>query len=324
MTNIFFGKDFISVDQIKNKKDLEYLFNLADSMKKRVEDKIQGRELENETIVILFYQPSSRTFSSFYSAARWLGCQRVIGIQEMQKYSSVTKGESLPDTIRTFEATTAADLFIIRHPDNNSSTLAAQHALAPVINAGSGTLEHPTQAVLDLYTIREELGRISQLIVTMVGDLKFGRTVKSLARLLAVVSKDVQINLVSPETLKIPKDLTKDLQKRGVKIYETENLEDVLPETDVLYSTRIQKEWFAHNSQLDLYQKLKGSYVITDRIVKIGKREMIIMHPFPRVDEIDSNVDLLKNAAYFRQMRNGLYIRMALLTAVLGKDFISA
>lgn len=317
--NIFLRQDFISVDQIRSRNELDFLFGLADEMKTRVERGIQGCELKDQTIVILFYQPSSRTFSSFYAAARWLGCERLMGIQEMQTFSSAVKGESLPDTIKTFEATTAADLIVLRHPDDNSSMIAAQHAQVPVINAGSGILEHPTQAILDFYTIREEVGRVDNLTVTMVGDLLYGRTVKSLAKLLAIVDKGVRINLVSPKVLSMPDELTISLQRSGIQIYETENLEEVLGKTDVLYVTRVQKEWFEKNNQMDLYNKIKDRYIVTERIVKMGKPGMVVMHPLPRVNEIEVGVDALPQAAYFRQMRNGLYTRMALLAAVLGK-----
>lgn len=317
--NPFLGKDFISVDQIRSRKDIEFLFRVTDKMKDRVEQRIQGSELKDQTVVILFYQPSTRTFTSFYSAARWLGCERVMGIQGMLEYSSAVKGESLPDTIRSIEATTAADIIILRHPEDNSSELAARYATKPVVNAGSGTLEHPTQATLDLYTIREETGRVDDLTVTMVGDLLYGRTVKSLAKLLAIVDRDVRINLVSPQILGMPYELTTLLQRSGVKIYETENLEEVLDNTDVLYVTRVQKEWFEKTGKMGLYDEIKNRYIVTERIVKMGKPGMVVMHPLPRVNEIDPGVDTLPQAAYFRQMRNGLYTRMALLAAIAGK-----
>jgi aspartate carbamoyltransferase len=315
-SNPFFKKDFISVEQITSLREIEYLFQIADLMKETVEKKKKNSLLEDKTLVILFYQPSTRTFTSFQAAAQWLGCQRIIAIAGMESYSSAVKGESLPDTIRTVEQTTNCDLIILRHPDDNSSEIAAKYANVPVINAGSGKKEHPTQALLDLYTIRQKFGHFENLNIAMLGDLKNGRTVKSLSLLLGVVSPKTSIVFVSPPELKIPKEFLEKLKEKGIKIKETENLEEVLPEIDVLYVTRIQKEWFENEEE---YQKVKGSYVITPEIMKKAKRKMIVMHPLPRVDEIDFRFDSDPRAFYFYQVRNGLYIRMALIAAILGK-----
>jgi aspartate carbamoyltransferase len=228
------------------------------------------------------------------------------------RYSSVAKGESLPDTVRTLEC--YADVIVLRHPETGSAAIAAQHLRKPLINAGDGAGEHPTQALLDLFTIREELGRIDGLTVTMLGDLKYGRTVHSLARLLALY--DVRLNYVAPEILRMPAEVVAELRARSLPQAEDASLDAVLPETDVLYVTRVQKERFEN---LDEYEQVKGAYVITPRTLERAKRNMIVMHPLPRVTEIGMEVDADPRAAYFRQMEYGLYVRMALLAMVLGK-----
>lgn len=314
--NPFARKDFVSVEQIINRREIDWLFKIANRMRVGVESNQALDLLRRSTVAILFYQPSTRTFTSFEAAAHWLGCPRIIAVPGMEAYSSAVKGESLPDTIRTIEQTTAADLIILRHPDDNSAELAAQYANVPVINAGSGRKEHPTQAVLDLYTIRQELGTLDGLNVVMLGDLKNGRTIKSLAKLLAVVAPSTKIIFVSPPELKAPEEFIRDLKNKGAQIQETENLEEVLPLADVLYVTRIQKEWFTNEEE---YLRAKGSYVITPELIRMAKNKMIVMHPLPRVDEIDPRFDDDPRAAYFRQMRNGLYTRMALLAAILGR-----
>ena len=227
-------------------------------------------------------------------------------------YSSVAKGESLPDTVRTLQ--TYADVIVLRHPEVGSAKLAAQYTTKPIINAGDGVGEHPTQALLDLFTIQEELGRVDGLTVTMLGDLKYGRTVHSLSRLLSLF--DVRINYVSPEILNMPPELLAELNREGMEQRVHTTLSPVLPETDVLYVTRVQKERF---DDLDQYEAVKNAYVITPETLEDAKAEMIIMHPFPRVGEISMEVDDDPRAAYFRQMESGLYVRMALLAMVLGK-----
>jgi len=319
LKNPFLGQDFISAEQITSRQQIDYLFRAADEMCKAVEQRRQLDLLSGSTVAILFYQPSTRTFTSFQAAAQWLGCQRIVAIPGMEAYSSAVKGESLPDTIRTIEQTTAADMIILRHPDDNSSEIAAQYATVPVINAGSGKKEHPTQAILDLYTIRQELRTLDGLQVVMLGDLKNGRTIKSLSLLLAVVAPSTEITFVSPPKLAAPPDFIEKLKAKGANVREASNLEEVLGQADVLYVTRIQKEWFKSEEE---YQKVKGSYIITPKLMRGAKRKMIVMHPLPRVDEIDSRFDSDPRAAYFRQMRAGLYTRMALMAAILGKDRI--
>lgn len=306
----FYGKDILSVKQF-TRADLEYIFGVAHEMREMVQrvgtfDLLKGKILAN-----LFYEPSTRTSSSFTSAMERLGGS-VIPINEV-RYSSVSKGESLPDTVRTLEC--YADVIVLRHPEVGASALAAQYASKPIINAGDGVGEHPTQALLDLFTIVEELGEVDGLTVTMLGDLKYGRTVHSLARLLSLYT--VKINYVSPAILRMPPEIIAEIAEKGVPQKEYETLDPVLPETDVLYVTRVQKERFEDLSE---YDKVKDAYVITAETMKAAKERMIVMHPLPRVGEISMEVDQDPRAAYFRQMEYGLYVRMALLAMVLGKS----
>jgi len=305
----FYGKDVLSVKQF-SRDDLAYIFGVAHEMREMVArvgtfDLLKGKILAN-----LFYEPSTRTSSSFTSAMERLGGS-VIPINEV-RYSSVSKGESLPDTVRTLECYT--DVIVLRHPEVGASALAAQYARKPVINAGDGVGEHPTQALLDLFTIVEELGQVDGLTVTMLGDLKYGRTVHSLARLLSLYN--VRLNYVSPGILRMPPEILAELDEKGVPQSEHEILEPVLPDTDVLYVTRVQRERF---DDPDEYESVKSAYVIDlDTLVR-AKERMIVMHPLPRVSEISMDVDDDPRAAYFRQMEYGLYVRMALLAMVLGK-----
>lgn len=310
-TAAWFGKDIISVKQF-SRADLEYIFGVAHEMRGMVQrvgtfDLLKGKILAN-----LFYEPSTRTSSSFTAAMERLGGS-VIPINEV-KYSSVSKGESLADTVRTLEC--YADVIVLRHPETGSAAIAAQYAKKPVINAGDGVGEHPTQALLDTFTIFEELGvgRIDGLTITMLGDLKYGRTVHSLARLLSLY--DVKINYVAPEILRMPAEVMEEVAAKGIPQAEFATLEEVLPQTDVLYVTRVQKERFANPEE---YESVKNAYVITPDVMQAAKQEMIVMHPLPRVTEISMDFDDDPRAAYFRQMEYGLYVRMALLAMVLGK-----
>ncbi len=307
----WYGKDIISVKQF-TRNDLEYVFGVAHEMRGMVErvgtfDLLKGKILAN-----LFYEPSTRTSSSFTAAMERLGGS-VIPINEV-RYSSVSKGESLPDTVRTLEC--YADVIVLRHPETGSAAIAAKAASKPVINAGDGVGEHPTQALLDTFTIFEELGvgQVDGMTVTMLGDLKYGRTVHSLARLLSLFK--VKINYVSPEILRLPREVMDEVAEKGIPQAEFRSLEEVLPETDVLYVTRVQKERFEDPAD---YEKVKGAYVIDPEIMKAAKQDMIVMHPLPRVGEISVDFDDDPRAAYFRQMEYGLYVRMALLAMVLGK-----
>jgi len=305
----WYGKDIVSVKQF-GREDLEYIFAVSHEMHDMVDhigtfDLLKGKILAN-----LFYEPSTRTSSSFTAAMERLGGS-VIPINEV-KYSSVSKGESLADTVRTLEC--YADVIVLRHPEVGSAAIAAKAAHKPVINAGDGIGEHPTQALLDAFSIREEIGHIDGLNVTLLGDLKHGRTVHSLARLLSLYK--VKINYVSPDILRMPAELIDELNLKGVEQAEFSTLETCLPQTDVLYVTRVQKERFADEAT---YESVKGAYVIDSKIMKSAKERMIVMHPLPRVGEISPDFDEDPRAAYFRQMEYGLYVRMALLAMVLGK-----
>jgi aspartate carbamoyltransferase catalytic subunit len=305
----FHGHDILSVDQF-NRESLDYIFEVAHEMRVLVErfgsaDLLQGKILAN-----LFYEPSTRTSSSFMAAMLRLGGQ-VIPINNVQ-YSSVSKGESLPDTIRTLES--YSDVIVIRHPEVGSAATAAYYAEKPVINAGDGVGEHPTQALLDMFTIVEELGGVDGLKIAMVGDLKYGRTVHSLTKLL--LDYKVEFTFVSPENLRMPNEILNEVKRRDHTYTETEAIQDVIAGSDVLYVTRVQKERF---TDLAEYDRVKDFYVVDEELMQQAKEEMIIMHPLPRVGEISYAIDDDPRAAYFRQMRNGMYIRMALLAAVLGK-----
>jgi len=305
----FYGMDILSVKQF-DRESLGYIFEVAHEMEEMVRRVGTFDLLKGKILASVFYEPSTRTSSSFTAAMERLGGS-VIPINEV-RYSSVSKGESLPDTIRTLEC--YADVIVLRHSEVGSAALAAQYSSKPIINAGDGVGEHPTQALLDLFTILEELKRVDGLTVTLLGDLKNGRTVHSLARLLSLFK--VKINYVSPEILRMPAEVMAEVAEKNIPQREVRSLEEVLPETDVLYVTRVQKERFENP---DDYEAVRGSYVIEPILMKRAKDDMIVMHPLPRVGEIDMSFDADPRAAYFRQMEYGLYVRMALLALVLGK-----
>ncbi|NOZ07022.1 MAG: aspartate carbamoyltransferase [Chloroflexi bacterium] len=307
--NEFAGQDILSVDQFDREK-LTYIFSLAAQMRELVERQGGTDLLKGRVLACLFYEPSTRTSSSFIAAMNRLG-GTVIPITQGVQFSSVSKGETLPDTVRTLEQ--YADAIVLRHPKTGAAQIAADYATRPILNAGDGTGEHPTQALLDLFTIQEELGRVDGLHIAMAGDLKYGRTVHSLTRLL--LEYDVSLSYVSPEILRLPLDLMNRVREQGVDVRETYNVADVIDSADVLYVTRVQKERFSDLSQ---YEEIKDFYEITPELMAQAKDEMIIMHPLPRVGEIHYGVDDDPRAAYFRQVRNGMFIRMALLAAVLG------
>jgi aspartate carbamoyltransferase catalytic subunit len=310
LDNGFYGQDIISVSQF-TRENLEHIFGVAEEMRAIVKRVGSSDLLKGTVLACLFYEPSTRTSSSFIAAMSRLG-GTVIPITQGVQFSSVSKGESLPDTIRTLES--YADVIVIRHPEMGSAQVAADYARKPVINGGDGVGEHPTQALLDLFTISEELGRVDGLNIGMVGDLRYGRTVHSLARLLCLY--DVRFNFVSPEILRLPLDVMNEIRKHDLPVTETYDVADIISEVDVLYVTRVQKERFADLAQ---YEEVRDLYVITPELMQDAKKEMIVMHPLPRLGEISYGVDLDPRAAYFRQMENGMYIRMALLATVLGK-----
>jgi len=305
----FYGRDIVSVRQFSD-EDLAYIFDVAHEMREMVSrigafDLLKGKLLAN-----LFYEPSTRTSASFTAAMERLGGS-VIPINEV-KYSSVSKGESLPDTVRSLEA--YVDVIVLRHPEEGATALAAQYTKKPIINAGDGVGEHPTQALLDLFTIVEELGEVDGLTITLVGDLKYGRTVHSLARLLS--RYDVALNYVSPDILQMPDKIIAEIEESGTPQAVHTDLGDVIGDSDVVYVTRVQKERFENPAD---YEAVAGAYVISPETMKLAKDRMALMHPLPRVNEISIDVDDDPRAAYFRQMEYGMYVRMALLALVLGK-----
>lgn len=314
MASFLQNQSFISIDQISTQDQINEIFERADEMKEVILNKKIHEPLRGKCVSILFYQPSTRTFTSFVAASKRLGAY-VIDIHGMQAYSSVSKGETLEDTIQTVHQTMGADAVILRHPDNKSGEIARNVSSVPILNAGSGKAEHPTQAVLDLYTIKDHIGKTDNIHVAMVGDLLYGRTVKSLAKLLAVCGNN-KITLISPPELAMPKELIEQLSDR-VEIVETDDLESNLKNVDVLYMTRVQKEWFEHAGKLDQYEQLKDKFILDNAMANKMPKKSIIMHPLPRVGEILHEVDDNPRAKYFQQMRSGLYTRMALLDLIL-------
>ncbi|KAJ3377801.1 hypothetical protein HDU84_008194, partial [Entophlyctis sp. JEL0112] len=292
----FYKKHVVSVSQF-NRDDLHVLFGVAQELRNIVDRRGSIPLLAGKVLCSAFYEASTRTSSSFEAAMLRLG-GAVVSIDQIT--SSVAKGETLSDTVRTLAS--YGDALVIRHPEPGSANVAAKYSPIPVINAGDGIGEHPTQAFLDAFTIREEMGTINGLTITMVGDLKHGRTVHSLVKL--VSQYKVKINLVAPESLRLPADIREISRKNGVKCYETSSLDEVIANTDDLAE----------------YDRVLGLYVVNNKVMRQAKQNMIVMHPLPRVNEIDPEVDFDQRAAYFRQMRYGLIVRMALLLLVLGKS----
>ena len=268
--------------------------------------------LKGKILATLFYEPSTRTRFSFESAMIKLG-GNVITTENAAEFSSAAKGETIEDTIRVVNQ--YADAIVLRHFDIGAALSASLVSEVPIINAGDGAGQHPTQALLDLYTIKKEVGRLDNLKVALVGDLKHGRTVRSLAYLLGKY-KNIHIDLISPKALRIGEDIKEYLEKHQVTFSETEDLANTAREADVIYQTRIQKERF---SDPTTYKKYKGVYKINGELVKKMKKKAVIMHPLPRVDEISREVDDLPQAVYFKQVKYGLHLRMALLQHLIGK-----
>ncbi|MHA1341858.1 MAG: aspartate carbamoyltransferase [Promethearchaeota archaeon] len=314
----FKGLDIISAKQFK-RKDIEYMMDIAVKIEK---DKEKYSDLlKGYILATLFFEPSTRTRLSFESAMLRLGGS-VLGFQSSE-VSSVKKGETLADTVRT--VSNYSDVIVIRHPREGASKLAARFSDIPIINAGSGPGEHPTQALLDLLTIREEFGKIDGLNIGLVGDLKYGRTVHSLTILLS--NYDVNLYLISPESLKMPNNIMDYLTRKGIeienvyhkkplKIKETKRFRQTLPILDVIYMTRIQKERFP---DIEEYERVKYAFEFSPSELKLLKENAKIMHPLPRITEINPKIDNTKHAIYFKQTYYGLMMRKALLALVLGK-----
>lgn len=300
----------ISAKQFLDTKLLDEIFSLADVMAKKDKEKRLPNSLKGKILASVFYEPSTRTRFSFENAMLKLG-GGVVSAENAGQFSSAIKGESLKDTIRIISG--YADVIVLRHPQEGSAKIASEVSAVPIINAGDGTGEHPTQALLDIYTIKKEIGKIDGLVIAMVGDLLYGRTIHSLLYLLALY-KDIKIYLVSPHQLMLPESYKDHLLQKKIEFKEGTNLEAILKELDVLYVTRIQKERFKSKRE---YEKVKNSYIIDKDELKKLKKDAIIMHPLPRVNEISSEVDNDSRAVYFRQAKNGLYVRMALLQMIL-------
>ncbi|WP_456466732.1 aspartate carbamoyltransferase [Methanopyrus sp.] len=292
------------------REEIEIILDHAERMEEVYERGGDDR-LSGKVLATLFFSPSTRTRLSFETAMLRLGGD-VISLVGKEA-ASTAKGENLADTVRTVEK--YCDAIVLRHPKEGAARLAADYASVPVINAGDGANQHPTQTFLDLYTIRKEKGRIEGLKVGLMGDLKYGRTVHSLAYALALFG--AEIHLISPEELRMPRYIVRELEEAGAAdVEEHRDVRPILDELDVLYVIRIQKEMFPDPEE---YERVKGSYRITRELIEEHAREdLIIMHPLPRVDEVDPDVDELPQARYFDQVRNGVVVRMALLDLLLG------
>ena len=288
-----------------NQKFIDGIFSIADSLEKKTDSSLKGKIMAS-----LFYEPSTRTRFSFESAMLRLGGS-VITTENAAEFSSAAKGETLEDSIRVVN--NYADVIVLRHYEKGASEKASLVSRVPVINAGDGTGQHPTQALLDLYTIKKELGKIDGITIALVGDLKHGRTIRSLAYLFGKY-KGLKIYFVSPQALRVGNDIKNYLKRHKIDYEETEDLNSVIYKVEVLYQTRIQKERFKSEKE---YKKFKGCYQIDGKLVRRMKAKSIIMHPLPRVGEILPEVDNSPKAVYFKQARYGLFIRMALLKYIL-------
>jgi len=308
----FKGKDIISLDQF-SQIDIKILFSQVPKMREIALKAMPSKIIAGKIVVLLFYEPSSRTFGSFSTAIKQIGGQTV-EILNPQQFSSVVKGETFEDTIRVFEA--YSDAIIIRHPETGSAQKAADIAkFVPIINAGDGIGEHPTQALADLYTIKERFKRLNNLHVVFLGELAHYRSVNSLAKLLALYP-GIKMSFVAPPQVGLNSNIRSYLKEKKVKIQELQDLDEVIGDANVLSVSRVKKEFMPE----DLYRKIQGKYRVDKNTLSKMKKESIIMHPLPRVGEILPEVDNDPRAVYLRsQIRNGMYVRMALLALVLGK-----
>lgn len=308
--NEFFQKDLISIKDL-DKEKLEKIFAATEKIIELSPS--ERREIcKGKSLGYLFYEPSTRTRLSFEAAVSLIGGNS-FGISNIAS-SSTQKGESLADTVRIMSI--YSDVLVLRHPLDGSSRFSAEVSQKPVINAGSGTEEHPTQAIQDLFTIKKEKNKIDGLNIGVVGDLKYGRTVYSL--LYGLGNYDVKVHLISPDSLRIRSDSTYDIKKR-LSFSESTDIEQYIDDLDVIYVTRIQKERFPDEEE---YLKVKGSYVIGTDLLNKMKDDAIIMHPLPRLDEITTDIDSTKHAKYFKQAEYGMYARAAILSLILREDGI--
>jgi len=306
----FYDKDIVSIRDL-DRKQIEQIIDMAERMVPYALGEKRTKVLEGRILGNLFFEPSTRTRLSFESAAHRLGID-VIDVSEMSM-TSISKGETLADTIRMVDA--YCDIIVLRHPHEGAARLAAKFSENPVINAGDGAGSHPTQTLLDLFTIKRAKKRIDNLNIVMVGDLKYGRTVHSLVDALAMFGAN--LTFVAPDTLQMPPDHVEHVKRRGADPKLTTNLEEAIPNADILYVTRIQKERFPDPSE---YNKVAGTYRINNEMLREAKKDLAVLHPLPRVDEIDPEVDGTPHARYFEQAFNGIPIRMALLYMILGGE----
>ncbi len=301
----FKNRDIISIHDF-SKEGILHVLRAAELMEKKKQPSL----LKNKILASCFFEPSTRTRLSFESAMLQLG-GRVIGFND-PSVTSQRKGETLQDTIRMVEG--YADVIVIRHPEVGSAKAAADAAEIPVINAGDGANQHPTQTFLDLYTIMKVKGKFDGLNIGVLGDLRYGRTVHSLV--IAISHFNCSLFLISPPALRMPKEYIEELKNKNINFFINSDLRDVCDKLDVLYVTRVQKERFTN---LENYEKVKGVYKINKEFLRHCKEDIRIMHPLPRVDEVSTDLDNTKNALYFEQAANGIPVRKALLALVLGK-----
>ncbi|HOF21328.1 MAG TPA: aspartate carbamoyltransferase [Bacteroidales bacterium] len=301
------NRSLVSIDDFSKEEILEIL-DLAGKFELRP----VGKLLEGKVIATLFFEPSTRTRLSFESAINRLG-GKIVGFAD-SSISSVTKGETLFDTIKMVNS--YADLIVIRHPFEGSARFASEVATVPVINAGDGANQHPTQTLLDLYSIRKTQGSLDNLNVFMVGDLKYGRTVHSL--LMAMAHWNTTFNFISPEELRVPDEFKLHLDNAGLKYYEHLDFSDIISRADIIYMTRVQKERFSDPIE---YEKVKNVYVLRNSMLRNTKANLRILHPLPRVNEIHTDVDSNPKAYYFEQALNGVYTRQAILCTLLDLNF---
>ena len=306
MVKIFKLKNIISIKDFE-KSDIEYILNEASKLEDIAKSKEISEELKGKILGLMFFEPSTRTKLSFETAMKRLNGE-CIGF-ENSAVSSVSKGESIADTAKMFEG--YSDALVIRHELEGVSKFISDIVNVPVINAGDGSGQHPTQTLLDLYTIKKEIGSVDNLKIALIGDLKYGRTVHSLANALCLYD-NVELYFVSPPELKMPQEILHDLDEKNMKYSELRDVNDVIDKVNVLYVTRIQKERFG---DIDEYLKIKGAYIINKKMLE-GK-DLIVMHPLPRIDEIDGDVDNTKFNKYFTQAANAVPVRMAILKTLI-------
>ena len=299
-------KDIISMRDL-SKEEILHILKISEEVEK---DENKGELLKGKIISTLFFEPSTRTRLSFQSAAQRLGAQ-VLGFDSPDG-SSVKKGETLSDTIKMAES--YSDLIVVRHPLDGSARVAAEASKVPVLNAGDGVNQHPSQTLLDLYTILKEKKTLDNLKIAFVGDLKYGRTVHSLVK--AISHFNPKIYFIAPEILRIPESILDDLTELGIEYEILEDFRECLADIDVFYMTRVQRERFPDEEE---YEKVKGIYIISkENIIGKCKDDMIILHPLPRVDEINTDLDDTKHALYFKQAKNGVPVRQAMMLIALG------